>query len=96
MELTLVAQDPDSVPDGSPALYRAGPQVVDRARLGSHRHFSAGRSEPPGGRDMRRDTRPPDPVLPDPNLMRTYSLDELRRLCRGIQKSFVHLETRDS
>jgi len=28
--------------------------------------------------------------------MRTSSLDELRRLCRGIRKSFVHLETRDS
>ncbi len=28
--------------------------------------------------------------------MRTSSLDELRQLCRGIRKSFVHLETRDS
>ena len=28
--------------------------------------------------------------------MRASSLDELRQLSRGIQKSFVHLETRDS
>jgi hypothetical protein len=28
--------------------------------------------------------------------MRASSLDELRQLCRGIQNSFVHLETRDS
>src|SRR5260370_41960112 len=28
--------------------------------------------------------------------MRTSSLEELRQLSRGIQKSFVHLETRDS
>jgi hypothetical protein len=28
--------------------------------------------------------------------MRTSSLDELRQFCRGIRKSFVHLETRDS
>ncbi len=28
--------------------------------------------------------------------MRTSGLDELRHLSRGIQKSFVHLETRDS
>ena len=28
--------------------------------------------------------------------MRTSSLDELRQLSRGIQNSFVHLETRDS
>ena len=28
--------------------------------------------------------------------MRTSSLGELRQLCRGIRKSFVHLETRDS
>jgi hypothetical protein len=45
---------------------------------------------------MCGDTRPPDPVLPGPSLMRTSSLDELRQLCRGIRKSFVHLETRDS
>ena len=28
--------------------------------------------------------------------MRTSSLDELGQLCRGIQRAFVHLETRDA
>ncbi len=55
MELTFVAKDPDSVPDGSPALYRTDREswIVDRARLGRHRPWCAGRFEPPGGRDMR-------------------------------------------
>lgn len=50
MELTFVAKDPDSVPDGSPALYRTdreswivkGWAVTDPGAL-----------DLPGGRDMR-------------------------------------------
>src|SRR5215468_1022024 len=45
---------------------------------------------------MRGDPRPADPVLPAAPVMRPASYDDLNQLCRGITKSFVHLETRDS
>ncbi len=44
---------------------------------------------------MCRDPRSVDPVLPAA-VLRPASYDELNDLCRGIKKSFVHLETRDS
>src|SRR5215468_1593065 len=45
---------------------------------------------------MRGDPRPADPVLPAAPVMRPASYDDLNQLCRGITKSFVHLETRDA
>ena len=44
---------------------------------------------------MRGDPRPADPILPAP-VTRPASHDRLNELCRGIRKSFVHLETRDA
>lgn len=45
---------------------------------------------------MRGDPRPNDSVLPAAPVMRPASYQDLNQLCRGIKRSFVHLETRDS
>lgn len=45
---------------------------------------------------MRGDPEPAGPVLPRGPLMRPSTSEQLKQLCRGIRKSFVHLETRDA
>ena len=45
---------------------------------------------------MRGYTGPARAVLSDGPVMHSISYDDLNQLCRGIRKSFVHLETRDS
>src|SRR6266545_3663732 len=72
------------------------PPVVGGARLGDHRPRCAGGHGHPGGRDMRGDTGPAGAVLRAGPVMRPSSSKELEQLCRGIKKSFVHFETRDS
>ena len=96
MNLTLVAKDPNSVPDGSPALYRTDRQswivqgwvVTDPAAL-------AALNLPEGETCVEI----PDRLIPyfaDHVTLRPSSLEELSDLCRGIATSFVHLETRDA
>src|SRR5512133_2868995 len=72
------------------------PPVLGGTRMGGHRPRNARNHEHPGRRDMRGDSRPAGPVLPATPVTRPATYDELNDLCRGIQKSFVHLETRDA
>src|SRR5262249_58986526 len=64
--------------------------------LGGHRSGRPCGYGHAGRGDVRGDPRPVGAVSPSGPVMRRASYDALNELCRGIRKSFVHLETRDS
>src|SRR2546421_4679799 len=72
------------------------PPIVGGTGLGGHRRGCAGGHGHPGRRDVRGDPRPAGPVLRAAPVMRPATSEQLSELCRGIKKSFVHLETRDA
>src|SRR4051812_14437321 len=91
VELAFVAKDPNSNPGDSPTLYRTDRQSWVGKGLGGHRPRHAGHGYT-GRRGVSGDPRPAGAVLPATPVMRPATSKDLAELCRGIKRSFMHLE----